>query len=183
LADVVRFDASIVRGLQYYTGTVFEAWEVGGDIRRSLLGGGRYDNLLSEVGGAPLPAVGFALGDVVMTLLLEKYGLLPSDLSVFPAAILVTVFDAAHHLASLQLAADLRSAGLRVVVYPDADRLPRQFRYADKIRARVALVLGPDELRAGKVTLKDLSTGIQQNVDRGMVASACSQLLGPRSAR
>ena len=60
---------SIVRGLTYYTGTVFEAWEVGGDIRRALLGGGRYDNLLTDVGGARLPAVGFAMGDVVMTLL------------------------------------------------------------------------------------------------------------------
>ena len=59
-------------------------------------GGGRYDNLLSDVGGSPLPAVGFALGDVVMTLLLEKYGLLPSDLRVYPAPILVTVFDADH---------------------------------------------------------------------------------------
>ena len=68
VAEFVRFDASIVRGLQYYTGTVFEAWEVGGEIRRSLLGGGRYDRLLSDVGGTPLPAVGFALGDVVMTL-------------------------------------------------------------------------------------------------------------------
>ncbi len=84
LRDYVRFDASIVRGLQYYTGTVFEAWEVGGEIRRSLLGGGRYDNLLLDVGGGALPAVGFALGDVVMTLLLEKYGLLPTDLREYP---------------------------------------------------------------------------------------------------
>jgi histidyl-tRNA synthetase len=103
LHDMVRFDASIVRGLQYYTGTVFEAWEVGGDIRRSLLGGGRYDNLLSDVGGSPLPAVGFALGDVVMTLLLEKYQLLRRT-SGFPRPDSRNRFDAAHQLAALQLA-------------------------------------------------------------------------------
>jgi histidyl-tRNA synthetase len=177
VAEFVRFDASIVRGLQYYTGTVFEAWEVGGEIRRSLLGGGRYDRLLSDVGGAPLPAVGFALGDVVMTLLLEKYDLLPANLNVYPASVLVTVFDSEHHLASLDLAADLRRSGLSVALYPDPDRLARQFKYADKIKASLALVLGPDEARAAKVTLKDLRTGMQQSVDRALVAAACRDAL------
>jgi histidyl-tRNA synthetase len=177
VAEFVRFDASIVRGLQYYTGTVFEAWEVGGEIRRSLLGGGRYDNLLSDVGGTPLPAVGFALGDVVMTLLLEKYDLLPADLGVFPASVLVTVFDAEHQRASLELAAELRQSGLNVALYPDPDKLARQFKYADKVQARLALVVGPDEARAGQVTLKDLRTGIQQSVVRSGVAAACRQVL------
>jgi histidyl-tRNA synthetase len=177
LDDFVRFDASIVRGLQYYTGTVFEAWEVGGEIRRSLLGGGRYDNLLSDVGGGPLPAVGFALGDVVMILLLEKYGLIPADLKVYPAQILVTVFDPKHYTTSLQLAADLRSKGLAVALYPDADKLSRQFKYADKIQSRIALVVGPDELRTGKVTLKDLATGTQSTVERTAIAGACQRVL------
>jgi histidyl-tRNA synthetase len=177
VSDFVRFDASIVRGLQYYTGTVFEAWEVGGEIRRSLLGGGRYDRLLSDVGGAPLPAVGFALGDVVMTLLLEKYQLLPAGLVVFPADFLVTVFDVPGHLASLQLAAELRAAGLRVAVYPDAEKLSRQFKYADRINARVALVLGPDEISSGQVTLKDLRTGAQQTLSRAAAVAACHGFL------
>ncbi|HET6847040.1 MAG TPA: histidine--tRNA ligase, partial [Anaerolineales bacterium] len=149
VSEYVRYDPSIVRGLQYYTGTVFEAWEVGGEIRRSLLGGGRYDNLLSDVGGGSLPAVGFAMGDVVMTLLLEKYGLIPADLHVNPARILVTVFDADHQSASLQLASELRATGLNVALYPDADKLARQFKYADRIQARIALVVGPEELLAG----------------------------------
>ncbi len=82
LSEFVRFEPSIVRGLQYYTGTVFEAWEVGGEIKRAILGGGRYDNLLADVGGEHLPGVGFAMGDVVITLMLQKYGLLPKDLRI-----------------------------------------------------------------------------------------------------
>jgi histidyl-tRNA synthetase len=183
LNDYVRFDASIVRGLTYYTGTVFEAWEVGGDIRRALLGGGRYDNLLADVGGARLPAVGFAMGDVVMTLLLEKYGLLPGDLTVFPASLLVTLFDGESLPATYQLAADLRRAGLPVAVYTEPAKLSRQFKYADKIRARLVLVLGPDEIESNQVTLKDLRDGSQRRVSRGQVIDACRALLEPPASR
>ncbi len=165
--EYVRYDASIVRGLLYYTGTVIEAWEVGGEIRRSILGGGRYDNLLADVGGDPLPGVGFAMGDVVITLVLEKYGLLPTDLTIYPAPVLVTVFDQERLLESFRLASELRRAGLNVVVYPEPKRLPKQFRYADRIGARVALVLGPDELSTGQVAVKDLSSGEQHLVSRG----------------
>jgi histidyl-tRNA synthetase len=161
LSHFVKFDASIVRGLLYYTGTVFEAWEVGGEIRRSILGGGRYDNLTADVGGDQIPAVGFAMGDVVITLLLEKYGLLPKNLTVHPAPVLVTVFDAERQLASLGLATKLREAGLKVVVYPEATKLGKQFKYADRIGARITLVLGPDEAEKGQVTVKNLTSGEQ----------------------
>ena len=181
-SNFVQFDPSIMRGLLYYTGTVFEAWEVAGDVRRSILGGGRYDNLLAAVGGDPLPAVGFAMGDVVITLLLEKYGLLPVDLDVNPAPILVTVFDQERQLASLALATLLRKAGLKVAVYPEAAKLGKQFKYADRIGARVTLVLGPDEAANGQVTVKNLISGeqrlIQQeaavDVIRGILANASS---------
>src|SRR5512134_945992 len=115
LRQYFEFDASIMRGLLYYTGTVFEAWEVGGDIRRSVGGGGRYDNLTRDVGGDPVPAVGFAMGDVVISLVLKKYGLLPEDLNVNPAPIFVTVFDQDRMPESFKLASELRSAGLNVV--------------------------------------------------------------------
>lgn len=177
IENYVRFDPSIVRGLQYYTGTVFEAWEVGGDIRRSILGGGRYDNLLRDVGGDSLPAVGFAMGDVVMTLLLEKYGLLPADLPVFPASMLVTLFDRERLPASLELSADLRRAGLATVLYTEPDKLARQFKYADKTGVRLVLVLGPDEIAAGQVTVKDLQTGAQMAVARPALVDYCKRLL------
>lgn len=177
LGHFVQFDPSIVRGLLYYTGTVFEAWEVGGEIRRSILGGGRYNNLLADVGGDPLPAVGFAMGDVVITLILEKYGLLPQDLQVNPAPVLVTVFDEARQLASLRLAADLRRKGLNVICYPEAVKLPKQFKYADRIGARVALVLGPDEAEKGQAAVKDLSSGEQVIVQQEAAAAAIRKIL------
>jgi len=75
--EYVKFDPNIVRGLLYYTSTVFEAFDTSGSVKRSILGGGRYDNLLSDVGGAPLPATGFAMGDVVIGIILKESGLLP----------------------------------------------------------------------------------------------------------
>ena len=177
VADFVQFDAAIGRGLTYYTGTVFEAWEVGGEIRRALLGGGRYDNLLSDVGGARLPAVGFAMGDVVMTLLLEKYGLLPANLPVFPASVLVTLFDNERLPDTLALGAELRRAGLAAAIYTEPAKLTRQFKYADKVRASLVLVLGPDEAAAGQVTVKDLRDGKQHSVDRSTVGEYCRSLL------
>ena len=177
LSHFVQFDPSIMRGLLYYTGTVFEAWEVGGEIRRSILGGGRYDNLLSDVGGDSLPAVGFAMGDVVITLLLEKYGLLPKNLDVSPAPVLVTVFDQERQLASLELATKLRAAGLKVVVYPEEIKLGKQFKYADRIGARVTLVLGPEEVEKGQVTIKNLLNGEQVIVPQDDAANIINAIL------
>jgi histidyl-tRNA synthetase len=177
IGHFVQFDPSIMRGLLYYTGTVFEAWEVGGEIRRSILGGGRYDNLLAAVGGDPLPAVGFAMGDVVITLLLEKYGLLPNDLDINPAPVLVTVFDDERQLDSLRLAAKLREADLNVVVYPEAAKLGKQFKYADRIGAKVTLVLGPDEAENGQVTVKNLRNGEQALVSQEAVVAAIRAIL------
>ncbi|MBO9367820.1 MAG: histidine--tRNA ligase [Chloroflexi bacterium] len=181
IGDYVRFEPSIVRGLLYYTGTVIEAWEVGGEIKRAILGGGRYDNLLADVGGEPLPGVGFAMGDVVITLILEKYGLLPQNLNVYPARILVTVFDQDHLLESFKLADELRSAGLKVACYPEAAKLPRQFRYADRMGMQAVLVLGPDEMANGTVTVKDLRQGAQVQVARREAAAFLKEMLARRA--
>ena len=166
LRQYFEFDPSIMRGLLYYTGTVFEAWEVGGDIKRSILGGGRYDNLTRDVGGDPIPGVGFAMGDVVIGLILEKYGLLPKDLRINPAPVLVTVFNDECLLESFKLASELRRAGLNVVCFPEAVKLPKQFKYADRIGAKVTLVLGPDEVEKGQVAVKNLINGEQVSVQR-----------------
>jgi histidyl-tRNA synthetase len=177
LSEYVIFDASIMRGLLYYTGTVFEAWEVGGDIKRSILGGGRYDNLTRDVGGDPIPGVGFAMGDVVITLILEKYGLLPKELNINPAPVFVTVFDEGRLLESFKLASELRRAGFNVVCYPEAAKLQKQFKYADRIGAKVTLVLGPDEVEKGQVAVKNLINGEQVSVQRESLVDSVNSIL------
>jgi histidyl-tRNA synthetase len=183
VGEYVRFDPNIVRGLDYYTGTVFEAVEVGGEIRRAILGGGRYDNLMADVGGDPLPGVGFAMGDVVITLILEKYGCLPEGLGASPASVLVTVFDEAGLLPSLALAADLRLAGLNVVCYPEAARLAKQFKFADRTGVRLAAVLGPEEQQNNQVTIKDLKSGAQETIPNVEAAERIRQMLDFRPAQ
>ena len=175
--EYVSFAPRIIRGLDYYTGTVFEAQAISSDVRRSIAGGGRYDNLMADVGGDPLPGVGFAMGDMVLIVILEELDLLPAKRGTSPAKVLVTVFDEDSLLASYQLAAELRSAGLDVVSYPTADKLGKQFRHADRIGARLAMVLGPDEIKSGTVAVKDLSSGEQTTTSRDSVSKAVLELL------
>ena len=174
--EYVQFDPNIVRGLLYYTGTVFEAFDITGGVRRAILGGGRYDNLLRDVGGEPLSAVGFAMGDVVIGLILQELGLIP-PLPVTPAAVLVTTFSPDLLPASYSLAADLRCAGLNVTCYPEPTKLPRQFKFADRMGMRAVLVIGPDEAKAGKVTLKNLTSGTQETIALSEVVESVKRLL------
>jgi histidyl-tRNA synthetase len=129
-----------------------------------------------------LPAVGFAMGDVVITLLLQKYSLLPKNLSIQPASVLVTVFDQERLLTSFKLAAELRRAGLKVAIYPEPAKLPKQFKYADKIKARITIVLGPDEVIKNQATIKDLSNGSQRTVRQEDAIQAIRQILESESS-
>ena len=174
--EYVKFDPNVVRGLLYYTSTVFEAFETSGSVRRAILGGGRYDNLLSDVGGSPLPATGFAMGDVVIGIVLQEAGLVP-EFVPSPAPVLVTVFDPSLWLASNALAAELRRAGLNVMVYPEPAKLPKQFKYADKMKMRVAVTIGPDEAAKGQVAVKNLLNGEQVIVPREAAAEVIRKIL------
>jgi histidyl-tRNA synthetase len=176
VSEYVVFDPNIMRGLLYYTGTVFEAFDLSGSLPRAIFGGGRYDNLLADVGGEPLPAVGFALGDVVIGLVLKEAGLVPAY-EPASAPVLVTVFDESLILESYSLAAMLRQSDMNVMVYPEPAKLPKQFKFADKLGIKVVLVVGPDEAAAGKVTVKNLRDGSQQTVDRSEVAPEIRRIL------
>jgi histidyl-tRNA synthetase len=175
LKEYFQFDPSIIRGLLYYTGTVFEAKDQG-EGGRSILGGGRYDNLVADVGGEALSGIGFAMGDVMISLLLQGYGLIP-ELPTTQAKTLVTVFDDAHLAASHVLADELRQAGILVITYPDAVKLPKQLKYADRLGIRYVLICGPDEDAAGKVTFKDLKERTQETVDKKEAAQILKQWL------
>jgi histidyl-tRNA synthetase len=174
--DYVKFDPNIMRGLLYYTGTVFEAFETSGSVKRAILGGGRYDNLLADVGGQPLSGVGFAMGDVVAGIILQEAGLLPEFIPS-PASILVTVFDESMLMKSLELAAQLRKAGLNVMVFPEPAKLQKQFKFADKMKIRIALTIGPDEAANSQVAAKNLTTGEQVIINRESILDEIRKLL------
>ena len=176
VSEYVQFDPNIIRGLLYYTGTVFEGFDITGGVRRAILGGGRYDNLLRDVGGEPLAGVGFAMGDVVIGLILQELALIP-QFPVSPAEVMVTVFSQDLLPESFVLSTDLRKAGLNVICYPEPAKLPRQFKLADRMKVRAVLVIGPDEVSTGTVTVKDLNKGSQETVGRGKVTETIKKLL------
>jgi histidyl-tRNA synthetase len=175
--EYVEFNPNIMRGLLYYTGTVFEAFETSGSLKRAIFGGGRYDNLLADVGGQPLPAVGFAMGDMVIGILLQEAGLLP-EFAPCRASVLVTLFDRERSRASLELSRELRDAGINTIVYPEPARLQRQFKFADRMKIAIAVTIGPQEAEQGSVSIKDLRTGVQTVVPRPALSGEVKRMLG-----
>ena len=160
VASRVVFDASIVRGLAYYTGVVFEAFDTAGELR-AVCGGGRYDRLLESLGGRPLPAAGFGLGDPVLLELLREQGLLPA-LSHALDDVVIALPDAAQgerlRSEAIRHATRLRRAG-RAVELVVGVPLKRALRNADRAGAARVHLLGPDELQRGAVKVRDLATG------------------------
>ncbi len=153
--DVI-FDASVVRGLAYYTGIVFEAFDAAGTLR-AICGGGRYDNLAQTLGGKPIPAVGFGFGDVVLGELLSDKGLWPElprcvDDLIFP-------FGESEREAAIQIATRLRGQGRRVELILDSPKLKRAMIDANRIGAQRIWMLGPDEISRGHAKVRELATG------------------------
>ncbi len=169
LADFVSVDLGVVRGLAYYTGFVFEAFDRKGDLR-ALAGGGRYNGLVKKLGGPDLPAVGFAIGDMTMELLLRERGLLPEVAS--KPDVYVVVGGAEERLAAFGDINALRRVGYRVD-YPMKDLgFGKQFKNATASGARIALIYGGDELAKGVVKLRDLSQREEVEVPCDQVAAA-----------
>ena len=176
IADFVTVDLGVVRGLAYYTGFVFEAFDRKGDLR-ALAGGGRYDDLVEKLGGPNLPAVGFAIGDMTMELLLEQRGLMPA--LVQGPDVYVIVGGAAERRAALREINALRSGGFRVdYAWRDAP-FGRQFKAATESGARLALIYGGDELARGVVKLRDLAKREEVEVPRDQVLAAARDFLSP----
>jgi histidyl-tRNA synthetase len=175
--DYIEYNPAVVRGLDYYTGTVFEARDTAGEFR-AILGGGRYDNLVGDVGGGRIPGVGFAMGDLIIGLFLKKSGKEPL-LKVVPADVLVTTFSDTERDAAMKIAQELRKSGIAVEWYPSAERLPKQLKYADALGIPLAVIAGPDEIREGKATLKDLAARDQVTVrTEDLAQEICKRLAG-----
>jgi len=161
LADFLEIDLTIVRGLAYYTGIVFELFDTGRTLR-AICGGGRYDNLLRDLGGVDVPALGFGMGDVVLAELLKDKEIVPTALgSIDVFAAFITKDDLSHVLA---LAHRLRDAGLRVEYALSPQTVGKQLKLADARNARLAIVVGPDERSRGELVLRDLSRGTQETI-------------------
>jgi histidyl-tRNA synthetase len=161
VADFVRFDLSIVRGLAYYTGTVFELFDARGELR-AICGGGRYDTLLKSLGGVDLPALGFGMGDVVLGELLRSRGLMPSPQPTLD--LWVAYADAEHLGSAMRVAASLRARGHSVEYALGQQKLARQLKAAHAAGARQVVVLGTDNLPAGHATVRQMSDGREERV-------------------
>jgi histidyl-tRNA synthetase len=167
----VRLDASLARGLSYYTGAIMEIVLTEGDFRGSIGGGGRYDGLIGMFSKEQIPACGFSLGLERILVVMEERGMFPPEIAdSTPADVLVTIFSEETIGESLKLARELRSGGLRVSVYPEPDKIGKQIKYADQINVPYVCIIGETELAENKVTLKNLRTGEQGSIERNAVA-------------
>jgi len=175
----VAVDVSLARGLSYYTGAIMEIAVP--DLAGSLGGGGRYDGLIGMFSGEDLPACGFSLGLERILVVMGERGMFPPSVQSAAADVLVTQFDNDGVAEALRLAAELRAGGIRVEVYPDVDKLGKQFKYASARGVRFVTVVGSDERAAGQVTLKNLVTGEQRGVARTEVVATVNSELGTRA--
>lgn len=174
LTDFIAVDLSVVRGLAYYTGFVFEAFDRKGDLR-ALAGGGRYNDLIKKLGYADLPAVGFAIGDVTTGLLIEQRGLAPAHGNA-PQVYVVIGGEVERKSAFADIQA-LRAAGIRVE-YPFKDlAFGKQFKAASESGAKLALIYGGDELAKGVVKFRDLADRAEREIPRDQVVALVRDLL------
>jgi histidyl-tRNA synthetase len=163
----IVFSQKLMRGFDYYTGLVFEVFDTNPENRRSVFGGGRYDDLLDIFDKEKIPAVGFGMGDVVIKDVLETYGLLPAVKS--PADIFVCIANLDSRGYAEDLAQKLREKGLRVVIDVTGKKVGDQIKYADKNKIPNIICIGENEVKTGKFQLKNLSSGVEKEVTEDTV--------------
>jgi histidyl-tRNA synthetase len=172
----VLVDTSIIRGFDYYTGMVFEVFDTAPENRRSLFGGGRYDNLTALFGGEPITAVGFGMGDVTARDFLESHDLLPD---YRPATeLMLCPFSEADLSHTLALAQELRAKDVTVSVNLSGKKIGDQVKQADKMKVPFIAVVGSKERESGTYTLKQLSTGNERTVSADHIPDHLFSSLG-----
>ncbi len=162
ISEWTTFDASVVRGLAYYTGPVFEAHDRGGELR-AICGGGRYDRLIGTLGGRDLPATGFGFGDMVIMELLSEKGLLP-DISSRVSDVVFSM-DESLRGAAMEVSSKLRGAGRRVDLVLEPKKMKWVFKHAERTGAERLVMVMPAEWDSGKVRIKDLQTGEENDIE------------------
>jgi len=171
----IRIDLGIVRGISYYDGTVFEAYDQEGEDVGAILGGGRFDKLCKIYGKRDMPATGVAGGFERLMLSLERKDLFP-DIQQHPQVFVVTVNETVWSDA-VKIVQQLRSQGIRTDYDLKQRPLGKQFEYADSLKVRVSLVLGPREIKEGSVRLKNMKTGEEKNVKLSSVVDETQKAL------
>jgi histidyl-tRNA synthetase len=174
VGDFIQIDLGIVRGLAYYTGFVFEAFEASGE-GRALAGGGRYDALVKKLGGPDMPAVGFAMGDVTLVDLLESKSLMP-DYIQSPEFIAI-IGGEDERVVAMADAAQLRAVGYQIEYPLKNQAFAKQFKSANQSGARFALIYGSEELERGVVKVRDLSNGSEVEIPRDQLLQQVPALL------
>jgi histidyl-tRNA synthetase len=164
LSDRIKIDPTLARGLSYYTGAIMEINVK--DLAGSLGGGGRYDNLVGMFAGQDIPACGFSLGLERILVVMSEREMFPASVGTAPADVMVAIWNEDSIDESIKLAQELRAAGLRVDLYPEADKLGKQFKYASSVGVPFVAVIGEDERAKGQVALKDMRSGEQRTVAR-----------------
>ena len=162
ISEWTTFDASVVRGLAYYTGLVFEAHDRGGELR-AICGGGRYDRLIGTLGGRDLPATGFGFGDMVIMELLSEKGLLP-DISSRVSDVVFSMNESLRG-AAMEVSSKLRGAGRRVDLVLEPKKMKWVFKHAERTGAERLVMVMPAEWDSGKVRIKDLQTGEENDIE------------------
>lgn len=153
----VVFDATIARGFDYYTGTVFEVFDTSPKNNRSLLGGGRYDNLTGLFGGDAIPGLGFGIGDVVMRDFLETHNLIPNDIHITAPTLVILTTDTTKNLESEKIAQTFRDANIKTAVDLGTGKLGKKISNTSKTGVQFVLVVGDEEITNSRFTLKRLS--------------------------
>jgi len=178
-AGRIRVDPSLARGLSYYTGAIMEIAVP--DLAGSLGGGGRYDNLIGMFLGRDIPACGFSLGLERIIVVMTERNMFPAAVAGGAADVMVTLWNDDARADALALAGELRKSGLRVDVYPEADKLGKQFKYASSRNVPCVAIVGDDERAQGIVAIKDMKSGEQTAVPRADAAAFVARKLELRS--
>ncbi len=168
-ASHIKIDPALARGLSYYTGAIMEISVK--ELAGSLGGGGRYDNLVGMFSNQSVPACGFSLGLERIIVVMTEREMFPASLVTAPADVMVAIWNEEGMTDSLALANELRAEKLRVDLYPEADKLGKQFKYASERGIAFVAVIGADEKARGEASLKDLRSGEQRSVPRANVAA------------
>jgi len=175
VAGRIRLDPSLARGLSYYTGAIMEINVR--DLTGSLGGGGRYDDLVGMFLGHHVPACGFSLGLERILVVMAEREMFPAMLVSSPADVMVSIWNEGSVADSISLAQELRGAGLRVDLYPEADKLGKQFKHASARLIPFVAVIGDDERARGEVSIKDMRSGTQRSVKRENLAASLRESL------